>query len=81
MTKTQIYLTESEKRDLSNIALQYGKKQSELIREAIDEFRIKLKDNKSHRHEVLKKAAGLWANRKDLPDFQEIRQSSNRSFE
>ncbi len=36
MFRTQIYLTENEKNALQNISSETGKKQSELIRQAVD---------------------------------------------
>ena len=38
MVRTRIYLTEDQRAALRNIARQTGKKQSELIRRAIDDF-------------------------------------------
>ena len=38
MLRTQIYLTEEERAALRNMARETGKKQSELIRRAIDDF-------------------------------------------
>ena len=54
-----------------------GKKQAELIREAVDQF-VELASG-SRREAALNQAAGIWRERKDLPDFAEIRQSLDRS--
>jgi len=38
MVRTQVYLTEHQRDELAGIAKTLGKKQSEVIREAIDQF-------------------------------------------
>ena len=76
MVRTQIYLTERQRDELAAIAKTVGKKQSELIREAIDRF---IKDvGHSHRESVLRETAGIWKKRKDLPDFRIVRSEWNR---
>ena len=76
MVRTQVYLTEQEKRGLDRVSLSTGKKQAELIREAVDRF---LEQASSEwRDNVLKEAAGLWGNREDLPNFEAERQSWDR---
>ena len=77
MVRTQIYLTEEERGELSTLAASTGKKQAELIREAVDRF-IEMTSG-SRRKTVLSKAAGMWRDRKDLPDFQAARRSWDRS--
>jgi hypothetical protein len=77
MVRTQIYLTEKERGELSTLAESTGKKQAELIREAVDRF-IEMTSG-SRRKTVLSKAAGMWRDRKDLPDFQAARRSWDRS--
>ena len=76
MIRTQIYLTEHQRNELAAIAKSFGKKQSELIREAIDKL-IK-QAGKSHREMVLHESAGMWKNRTDLPDFDSIRSEWDR---
>ena len=76
MIRTQIYLTEHQKNELAALAKSYGKKQSELIREAID--RLSDQAGKNHRELVLRETAGIWRNRTDLPDFESIRSEWNR---
>lgn len=76
MVRTQIYLTEEERDGLGVIAKSTGKKQSELIREAVDRF---LGQSKGPRREaILNEAAGMWKDRSDLPDFRAARRSWDR---
>ena len=77
MIRTQIYITETEQKALKSIALKSGKKQSELIREAIDKY-VGVNE-KTDRISLLRKAQGIWKDRKDLPDFAEIRRSFERT--
>ncbi len=77
MIKTQIYLTKEERGELSALSNRIGKKQSELIREAVDNLIVRYNEN---RHlEVLDRVAGIWKKRDDLPDFEEIRKNWDRS--
>jgi len=76
MVRTQIYLTKEERAGLLELAKASGKKQSELIREAIDRF-LTLFDDARYRA-VLDSAAGIWKDRDDLPDFRAFRQSWDR---
>ena len=77
MVRTQIYLTEHQRDQLAAIAKSARKKQSELIREAIDQL-INQAD-KSYKELVLRETAGIWKNRKDLPDFKKIRAEWDRN--
>jgi|TARA_Y100000294_G_scaffold165955_1_gene173930 metal-responsive CopG/Arc/MetJ family transcriptional regulator len=71
MIRTQVYLEESASKKLRSIAIQTGKKQSELIREAISKF-ISIAQNKDPIARM-QKAKGIWKNRKDLPNFKKLR--------
>ena len=77
MVRTQIYLTERQREELAAIGKTVGKKQSELIREAVDRFIDE--EGISRRESVLREAAGLWKSRKDLPDFRAIREEWDRN--
>ena len=77
MIRTQIYLTEHQRNELATIAKSFGKKQSELIREAID--RLIEQNGKNHRELVLREIAGIWKDRTDLPDFKSIRAEWDRT--
>ena len=76
MIRTQIYLSERQRAELAAISKAFGKKQSELIREAID----RLIDQASERRReiILREAAGIWKDRTDLPDLKTIRTEWDR---
>ena len=76
MVRTQIYLTERQRDELAAIAKTAGKKQSELIREAVD--RLIDQSGRTRREAVLREAAGIWKDRKDLPDFNTTRDEWDR---
>ena len=77
MVRTQIYMTKSQRDGLKAVAKAVGKKQSELIREAIDRL---IEDVSGGRREaVLREAAGIWKDRKDLPDFGAVRAGWDRN--
>lgn len=77
MVRTQIYLTERQRAQLAAIAKAAGKKQSELIREAVD--RLIDQDSRSRREAILRQVAGIWEDRTDLPDFRAIRAEWDRN--
>ena len=76
MVRTQIYLTEHQREELAVIARNTSRRQSELIREAVDRF---IEDTSRHRREqVLQEAAGVWKGRSDLPDYEAVRAEWDR---
>jgi hypothetical protein len=77
MVRTQIYLTEYQRDELAAIAKATGKKQSELIREAVDS--LINQSGRSRREAVLREAAGIWKDRTDLPDFRATRTEWDRN--
>ena len=76
MVRTQVYLTEEERDGLEAVAKSTNKKQSEILREAVDRFLDMA--NGIHRQTILKEAAGMWKGRSDLPDFAATRRSWDR---
>ncbi len=77
MVRTQIYLTDRQRDELAAIAKTVGKKQSELIREAVD--RLIEEESHNRREIVLREAAGMWKDREDLPDFRAMRAEWDRN--
>ena len=77
MFRTQIYLTERQRKALAALAKSARKKQSELIREAVD--RLIDQEDRGRREAVLREAAGIWKDRTDLPDFKAMRTDWDRS--
>ena len=77
MVRTQIYLTERQRDELVAIARTTGKKQSELIREAVDHLIDQA--SRGRREAVLRQAAGIWKDRTDLPDFRAARAEWDRN--
>ena len=78
MVRTQIYLTREEKAALTVLSRKTGKKQSELIRQAVDS--LIAQTSQSRRQTVLDRAAGMWNGRRDLPDFAAVRRSLDRGL-
>ncbi|AKJ64684.1 ribbon-helix-helix domain-containing protein [Kiritimatiella glycovorans] len=78
MFRTQVYLTEEERCGLAQMVEFTGRKQSQLIREAVDQFLYQARELRAEH--TLNKASGLWCNRDDLPDFDEIRRSWDRGM-
>ncbi len=76
MIRTQIYLTEHEKTSLGILSAAMGKAQSELIRDAIDHFVAQ--KSPARRKAILAKAAGMWKDRRDLPDLGALRKQWDR---
>jgi Arc/MetJ-type ribon-helix-helix transcriptional regulator len=76
MVRTQIYITERQRDELAAMAKAGGKKQSELIREAVD--RLIDESGGSRREAVLRESAGIWKDRTDLPDFKATRAEWDR---
>lgn len=76
MFRTQVYLTQKERRELAALAVKTGRKQSVLIREAVD--RLIEHSAAGRRQAALDRVAGMWRGRKDLPDFRALRAEWDR---
>ena len=77
MVRTQIYLTEEQRAEIAEIASRSGRRQSEVIRHALDRFLEQ--EGGDRRKAVLREAAGIWRNRSDLPDLTALRREWDRS--
>lgn len=77
MERTQIYLTDEEKKAVRAIARRLGTTQSEVIRTAVDRFIDH--ESTGSRLELLQSGRGLWKHRQDLPDFGALRRELDRT--
>jgi hypothetical protein len=75
MTRTQIYLTKAEIQGVARVAATTGRKQSEVIREAIDEYLRRL--GPQDRLGRLRAGSGIWKDRDDSV-LQKIRAEFDR---
>lgn len=71
MIRTQIYLTKRERDELKRLAKRSGRKQSELIRKAIDEFVERQRPEGMQT--ALDALAGAWKDKQDVPDYRCLR--------
>ena len=77
MIRTQIYLTDQQRSALSILSSQTGKRQSELIREAVDTLIVSL--DRTKRKYILDRVAGMWKYRKkDLLTADGLRRTWDR---
>jgi len=77
MIRFQIYLTKTQKLTLGRLNRSKATPVSELVRRAIDEFIFRETQNSITIN--LEKFSGIWKDREDLPDFNAIRTSLDRS--
>ena len=78
MTRTQVYLTEEQRVRLREQAARSGRPQSDLIREALDDYLRR--HAQERRKEVLDEAAGIWAERDDLQALYSARETMDRAL-
>lgn len=78
MVRTQVYLTEREKKALSLLSSSSGKKQSELIRDAIDHFIVRFSEE--NREDIFDRLSGMWADREEGLTAAKLRSDWDRSW-
>lgn len=76
MVRTQVYLTKDEQRGLHMLSKRIGKKQSELIRIAVD--RLIETNTAGNRRSLLRRGLGIWKDHKALPSLDELRRDWDR---
>jgi len=76
MKRTQIYLTEKEKKAIKKLSDERGTTQSNIIREAIEHYLEEVTlEKKRYR---LMAASGMWKDKEDIPDVREMREGWGR---
>ncbi len=71
MKRTQIYLRESQKKDLKILAAQKNQPLAELIREAVDRY---IAENRGKAAgELITAAEGIWKDRDDIDSLDYVR--------
>lgn len=76
MIRTQIYLTEAERSGIELVAQAQGRKQSEIIRTAVDD--LLARQGTGNRKKILDEIAGMWAAKNNLPDIRKLRAGWSR---
>lgn len=76
MVRTQIYLTEAQQKVLRKLAGESGRKQSELIRDAIDRYVVS--EIAVDYPALVSRGEGLWRDRQDLADLGDLRREFDR---
>jgi len=76
MLETEINLTEEERSALREISLRTGKNETELVREAIDQFIAQFQ--REDRRPLMHQARGIWKDRQGLPALENLRRELNR---
>ena len=77
MHRTQIYLTETQRKALQSIARRLRRTQSDLIRSALDDY-IR-RQTPEGRLELLRKGHAIWQARRDLPALSTLRRELDRN--
>lgn len=77
MVRTQIYLTPEEQCALQALSRRTGRSQSALIREAIDAMLAR--PDEMELRSLMQQARGLWSDRDDLPEFDDVRGEVDRA--
>jgi metal-responsive CopG/Arc/MetJ family transcriptional regulator len=79
MVRTQVYLTESERKGLSAVSERSGRKTSELIREAVDRYLSSFQEE--NRLDVCNRVSGIWSDREEKFTAAALRESWERDGE
>lgn len=77
LERTQIYLTANERKALRALGRRLGRSQSALIREAVDRAIDRYQEG--NRLDLLRRGRGIWAKRRDLPEFEQMRRELDRT--
>ncbi len=76
MKRTQIYISEEMQEELDALSQSQGISRSEIIREAVTEYITR--HSEGERTKKLEAGAGLWKDKKHLPDLSKLRKEFDR---
>ena len=78
-----VKLTDKSERKLEELSRLTGRTPSELVNEAVERLPVDDADEQRRFEEwrqAMLRVKGIWADRDDLPDFEEIRRSLDRDL-
>lgn len=75
MIRTQIYITKEEKEALDKLSEERNTTKSNIIREAIDHY---MAEKETEKKRSIMDFAGIWKDKKDIPDVRELREDWER---
>jgi predicted transcriptional regulator len=82
MATVQVKLTQKNSRRADELAQLTGKSVERLVNEAVERFMREVDEDEQHKfkqwREAMVAVAGIWKDRDDLPDFDEMRRSADR---
>jgi predicted DNA-binding protein len=84
MSSLQVNFTEPNSERLNALSKRTGKTPEELANEAVENFAAELGGDEQEKflawREAAERLAGIWKDRDDLPDFEELRKTWDRGY-
>ncbi len=78
MKRTQIYIPEHLQQKLESLSKSRGSSKSAIIRDAVVQYLEQQSD--AERKNRLRAGAGMWKNKKDIPDIAKLREEMERTL-
>ena len=78
MKRTQIYIPEHLQQKLETLSKRRGSSKSAIIRDAVEQYLDRQSD--TERKNKLQAGAGMWKNKKDIPDIAKLREEMERKL-
>ena len=78
MVEIEVKLSDRNHQALDQIARLTGKSEDELVGEAVEQLISKFQHG--DRISALRRARGIWKDRKDIPTLDDLRRESNRDL-
>ncbi len=78
MKRTQIYIPEHLQQKLESLSKSRGRSKSAIIRDAVVQYLEQQSD--AERKNRLRAGAGMWKNKKDIPDIAKLREEMERTL-